>query len=248
VRERPFIAHNIEMTRRATRSTASNAPVPRGNRNRAVDPADNQTTLGNIRSGCAALQDTLRQIQEIRTYYDFPISTSTDTKSRLGRQMMLAVRELNVDKLPQSSRNWINEKLIYTHGYGVTMNPVNGFTPEDCDLILSTCRFRDDPSVRVTRPEIYYGELTDTDVYVKTRRRNSTTAGGCQQSHLLPGKRRHSAGGGCAGRSLHSIGGYRKAAVQRRCGFGERLLMRRKLSERVQELAPFLTFDPDRMS
>ena len=43
---------------------------------------------------------------------------------------MLAARELNVDKLPESSRNWINEKLIYTHGYGVTMNPVNGFTPE----------------------------------------------------------------------------------------------------------------------
>ena len=46
------------------------------------------------------------------------------------RQMMLAARELNIDKLPESSRNWINEKLIYTHGYGVTMNPVNGFTPE----------------------------------------------------------------------------------------------------------------------
>ena len=43
---------------------------------------------------------------------------------------MLAARELNVEKLPESSRNWINEKLIYTHGYGITMNPVNGFTPE----------------------------------------------------------------------------------------------------------------------
>ena len=52
--------------------------------------------------------------------------------------MMLAARELNVDKLPESSRNWINEKLIYTHGYGVTMNPVNGFTPEGLPtLVLS---------------------------------------------------------------------------------------------------------------
>ena len=51
---------------------------------------------------------------------------------------MLAARELNVDKLPESSRNWINEKLIYTHGYGITMNPVNGFTPEGLPtLILS---------------------------------------------------------------------------------------------------------------
>ena len=60
---------------------------------------------------------------------------------------MLATRELNVDKLPESSRNWINEKLIYTHGYGITMNPVNGFTPEGLPtLILS------DMPVQSTRP------------------------------------------------------------------------------------------------
>ena len=50
--------------------------------------------------------------------------------------MMLAARELNVDRLPESSRNWINEKLIYTHGYGVTMNPVNGFTPEGLPTLM----------------------------------------------------------------------------------------------------------------
>jgi uncharacterized membrane protein (UPF0182 family) len=49
---------------------------------------------------------------------------------------MLATRELNVSKLPESSRNWINEKLIYTHGYGVTMNAVNGFTPEGLPALL----------------------------------------------------------------------------------------------------------------
>ena len=50
--------------------------------------------------------------------------------------MMLAARELNVERLPESSRNWINEKLIYTHGYGVTMNPVNGFTPEGLPALI----------------------------------------------------------------------------------------------------------------
>ena len=88
------------------------------------------------------------------------------------RQMMLAARELNVERLPESSRNWINEKLIYTHGYGVTMNPVNGFTPEGhADArARATCRSRArSPSLKVTRPEIYFGELTNTDVYVKTR-------------------------------------------------------------------------------
>jgi uncharacterized membrane protein (UPF0182 family) len=80
------------------------------------------------------------------------------------------VRELNVDKLPESSHNWINDKLIYTHGYGITMNPVNGFTPEGLPtLLLSNMPVQSTvPSVSVSRPEIYFGEMTDTDVYVKT--------------------------------------------------------------------------------
>src|SRR5712671_660960 len=87
------------------------------------------------------------------------------------RQVMLATRELNVEKLPESSRNWINEKLIYTHGYGVTMNYVNGFTPEGLPQLL----LKDMPvqsavgGITVARPEIYFGEMTDTDVYVNTR-------------------------------------------------------------------------------
>src|SRR6202040_2163661 len=89
------------------------------------------------------------------------------------RQVMLAARELNVDKLPESSRNWINEKLIYTHGYGITMNPVNGFTPEGLPtLLLSNMPIQSTvPSIVVKRPEVYFGELTNTDVYVKTQQK-----------------------------------------------------------------------------
>ena len=87
------------------------------------------------------------------------------------REVMLATRELNVEKLPESSRNWINEKLVYTHGYGITMNPVNGFTAEGLPtLMLSNMPVQSTvPGLNVTRPEIYFGELTDTDVYVKTK-------------------------------------------------------------------------------
>ena len=118
------------------------------------------------------MQDTLRQIQEIRTYYDFPdIDIDRYEIDGATREVMLAARELNVDKLPESSRNWINEKLIYTHGYGITMNPVNGFTAEGLPtLILSNMPVQSTVrSLAVTRPEIYFGELTNTDVYVKTR-------------------------------------------------------------------------------
>ena len=174
VREEPFIAHNIELTRRAyglDRFTRSEFPAD--TTLDAADPSHNQATLENIRLwDWRALQDTLRQIQEIRTYYDFP-DVDIDRYELNGKlsEVMLAQRELNVEKLPVSSRNWINEKLIYTHGYGMTMNPVNGFTPEGLpNLLLSNMPVESKVNgLKVTRPEIYFGELTDTDVYVKTR-------------------------------------------------------------------------------
>src|SRR4029450_10910693 len=121
-----------------------------------------------------ALQDTLRQIQAIRTYYDF--SDIDIDRYEIGgkvRQMMLAARELNVNRLPESSRNWINEKLIYTHGYGVTVHAVNALTPEGLPaLLLSNMPVQSTvPSVAVQRPEIYFGELTNGDVYVRTRQK-----------------------------------------------------------------------------
>jgi hypothetical protein len=174
VRERPYISNNIEMTRRAYGlDRMQQREFPAETTVDATDPTHNQATLQNIRLwDWRALQDTLRQIQEIRTYYDFPdIDIDRYEIDGTMRQVMLAARELNVDKLPESSRNWINEKLIYTHGYGITMNPVNGFTPEGLPtLILSNMPIQSTvKSIQVTRPEIYFGELTDTDVYVKTR-------------------------------------------------------------------------------
>ncbi len=123
-------------------------PFPADTGIAAVEADDNKDTLENIRLwDWRALQDTLRQIQEIRTYYDFPdIDIDRYQVDGRVRQMMLAVRELNVDRLPESSRNWINEKLIYTHGYGVTMNTVNGFTPEGLpDLLIGNMPIQSQP-------------------------------------------------------------------------------------------------------
>ena len=133
-RERPYIADNIAMTRQAyglDRFAQREFPAETNPWlppiRRTIRPRSRISVCGTWQ----ALQDTLRQVQEIRTYYDFP-GIDIDRYQINGslRQVMLAVRELNVDKLPESSRNWINDKLIYTHGYGITMNPVNGFTPE----------------------------------------------------------------------------------------------------------------------
>jgi uncharacterized membrane protein (UPF0182 family) len=252
VRERPYIANNILMTRQAYGlDRFSQREFPAETTVEAADVANNQATLQNIRLwDWQALQDTLRQIQEIRTYYDFP-DIDIDRYQIGGnlRQVMLAARELNVEKLPVSSRNWINEKLIYTHGYGLTMNPVNGFTSEGLPtLYLSNMPVQSTvPSLNVTRPEIYFGELTNTDVYVKTRQQEFNYPQG-QTNNLTSYQ---GDGGIVVGGLLRRIvlafdrGDLGKLPFSDDVNAQSRLLMRRNMRDRVMTLAPFLTYDQD---
>jgi uncharacterized membrane protein (UPF0182 family) len=252
VRERPYIANNILMTRQAYGlDRFSQREFPAETTVEAADVANNQATLQNIRLwDWQALQDTLRQIQEIRTYYDFP-DIDIDRYQIAGnlRQVMLAARELNVEKLPESSRNWINEKLIYTHGYGVTMNPVNGFTPEGLPtLYLGNMPVQSTvPGLNVTRPEIYFGELTNTDVYVKTRQQEFNYPQG--QTNNLTSYQGDSgiAVGGLLRRIVLAFdrGDLGKLPFSDDVNAQSRLLMRRNVRERVLTLAPFLTYDQD---
>jgi uncharacterized membrane protein (UPF0182 family) len=252
VRERPYIGHNIDLTRQAYGlDRVAQHEFPAETTVEAADPSNNQATLQNIRLwDWHALQDTLRQIQEIRTYYDFPdIDIDRYEIDGTIRQVMLATRELNVEKLPESSRNWINEKLIYTHGYGITMNPVNGFTPEGLPtLILSNMPVQSTVrGLTVTRPEVYFGELTNTDVYVKTRQKEFNYPQG-QNNNLTSYEGN---GGIVLGGFLRRIGIALDRGDLAKLPFSDdvnndsRLLMRRNVRDRVSALAPFLTYDPD---
>ena len=251
-REKPYIVHNIQMTRlaygldRFSRHEFSPETTVA-----AADAANNQATLQNIRLwDVNALKDTLRQVQEIRTYYDFAdIDIDRYEINGSVREVMLAARELNLSKLPVSSRNWINDKLIYTHGYGITMNTVNGFTPEGMpELLLSNMPVQSSiPGLNVTRPEIYFGELTDTDVYVKTRQKEFNYPEG-QSNNLTTYA---GTGGIVMGGFLRRIfiafdrGDLAKVPFSDDITAQSRLLMRRDVRARVAALAPFLTFDKD---
>ena len=252
VREKPYIVYNTGLTRQAYGlNRVTQREFPAETTVEAAEAENNQATLQNIRLwDWHALQDTLRQIQEIRTYYDFPdIDIDRYDIDGTTREVMLAARELNVDKLPESSRNWINEKLIYTHGYGITMNPVNGFTPEGLPtLILSNMPVQSTVrNLSVTRPEIYFGELTNTDVYVKTRQQEFNYPQG-QTNNLTS----YEGDGGIL------LGGFLRRMIialdqsdLAKLPFSDdvnknsRLLMRRNIRDRVSALAPFLTYDPD---
>jgi hypothetical protein len=257
VREQPYISHNIDATRRAfALDHFAHQEFPAEIAPEAADPANNQGTLQNIRLwDWQALRDTLRQIQEIRTYYDFPDVDidryeypDTTGAGRL-HEVMLAARELNYDKLPESSRDWINEKLIYTHGYGITMNTVNGFTPEGLPtLMLSNMPIQSTvPSIQVKRPEIYFGQLTDTDVYVNTHQKEFNYPQG--ESNSLTS---YEGSGGIRMGTLpqrmliaYDRGDLSKVPFSDDIGPDSRLLMRRSIQQRVQAIAPFLHYEGD---
>jgi uncharacterized protein len=252
VREQPYISNNIQFTRQAFGiDRIAQHEFPAEISVESADAQNNQATLQNIRLwDWRALQDTLRQIQEIRTYYDFPdIDIDRYQINGEERQVMLAARELNVDKLPESSRNWINEKLIYTHGYGVTMNPVNGFTPEGLPtLMLSNMPIQSTvPSIQVTRPEIYFGELTNTDVYVKTRQKEFDYPQGESNSMTSYQGNGGIVLGSFPRRLLIAFdrGDIAKVPFSDDINAESRLLMRRSVFDRVKTLAPFLTFEND---
>ncbi len=251
-KEREYIADNIRMTRQAYGlDQFQQQEFPAGTDVSDLNPAANQATLDNIRLwDVPALQATLRQVQEIRTYYDFP-DIDIDRYNLNGslHEVMLSGRELNQDKLPGSSRNWINDKLIYTHGYGITMNPVNGFTSEGLPtLYLSNMPVQSTiPGLKVTQPEIYFGEITDSDVYVKTHQKEFNYPEG--QSNDL--STYAGTGGIRMGGFLRRVliaydrGDIGKVPFSDDIDANSVLLMRRNIRARVAALAPFLTFDPD---
>jgi len=251
-RETPYIEHNIAWTRRAFGLEQSDLhEFQAENSVESLDLGANRATLENIRLwDWHALQDTLKQIQAIRTYYDFP-DVDVD-RYRLGaqtRQVMLATREIDTTKLPESSRNWINEKLIYTHGYGVTMNTANGFTPEGMpQFVLSNMPIESNaPEIKVTRPQIYYGQLTNTDVYVKTRQKEFDFPQGEANTYTSY----EGSGGIQIGGRLRrmllaaALGDLSKLPFSDDVTSESRVLIHRNIREIVNGLAPFLIYDND---
>jgi uncharacterized protein len=251
-RETPYIEHNISFTRRAFGlEQIELREFEAENSVEALNLAENRPTLENIRLwDWRALQDTLKQIQTIRTYYDFPdVDVDRYPLGGQTRQEMIAARELDVEKLPESSRNWINEKLIYTHGYGVTMNSSNGFTPEGMPrFVLSNMPIESTaPEIKLTRPQIYYGQKTDTDVYVKTKQKEFDFPQGETNTFTTYEGSGGIQIGGRLRRTLlaWALGDLSKLPFSDDVTSESRVLIHRNIKEIVNGVAPFLIYDRD---
>src|SRR5689334_10282134 len=251
-RETPYISHNIEWTRRGFGiEQIELRDFEADNSIAGIDLPNNRENLDNIRLwDWRALQDTLRQIQAIRIYYDFPdVDVDRYVTGGHTRQMMIAPREINDAKLPESSRNWINERLIYTHGYGVTMNSANGFTPEGLpQFVLSNMPVESKAGeIKITRPEIYYGEMTDRYVYVKTQQNEfDFPQGETDATTTYQGT-----GGIPIGNRLRrmllawGIGDLSKLPFSNDVTSDSQVLINRNIRDIVNGVAPFLTYDKD---
>src|ERR1051325_1522297 len=173
VKETPQLARHIAATRRAWGlDSVVTRELTGESRLTEQDIRANRPTIDNVRLWDRdPLLQTFGQLQEIRTYYDF-VSVDDDRYWIDGqyRQVLLSPRELNSASLP--TRTFINERLTFTHGMGLTLGPVNQVTDEGLPVLF----IKDLPpvssvSLRVTRPEIYFGELTDSWVFARTRQR-----------------------------------------------------------------------------
>ena len=248
-RESPQIAHNIKATLNAYGLSKVEERDLSGDKNLTLaDIANNSATIQNIRLwDHEPLLDALKQIQEIRTYYDFA-SVDNDRYVVNGnlQQTMMSVRELNSSSLPE--RNWINEHLSYTHGYGATLGRVNQVTNEGLPIldVKDIPPSSNAPIFSITRPEIYYGELTRGYAIVKTGQEEFDYPSGEENKYTT-----YSGSGGVPVSSLLRkllFAIYFKdfnIVLSPLLKADSRFLYFRDLRTRLSKLAPFLALDQD---
>jgi uncharacterized protein len=248
VRETPYIEHNIAATRQAfaldridDREISGDAELTRG------DIERNRETIDNVRLwDHQPLLQTFGQLQVIRPYYDF-ISVDNDRYIINGRmrQVMLSPRELNPAALP--SRTWINERLVFTHGHGLTLGPVNQVDPEGLPVLF----IRDLPpsstiNIPVTQPSIYFGELSNEWVITRTRAREFHYPKGSDNVYA-DYEGRGGVGLTSFGSKLLFALHFRSYQILLSDDITEesRLIFDRQVRRRVSKIAPFLVLDDD---
>lgn len=249
VKETPFIKNNITATRQAygldkieEREISGDKPLT------SSDITSNNLTIKNVRLwDRAPLLSTFSQIQEIRTYYEFAaVDNDRYTIDSEIRQVMLSLRELASESLP--NRSWINERLTFTHGYGLAAGPVNQVTTEGLPVLFvkDLPPKSDVKELTITRPEIYFGELSNDYVFVKTKSKEFDYPKGEENVYTtyegLGGVEINSP----IRRLFYAIRlGSLKLLLSNDITRDSRILYFRNIKERVTKIAPFLTIDRD---
>lgn len=243
-RERPYLDRHIQATRAAyglsnVDETAFNVAVaPQPSELQAYLSPDTTVRLWDYHP----LLDAYQQLQALRQYYAFEdIDIDRYQLNGAERTTMVSARELDVSRLPSEARTWQNIHLVYTHGYGAVLTPVNGVTSEG----LPKFDLSDIPPVgqpKIDQPRIYYGEQTPNYIIVGT---SQNEFDGADQSSRFDGS-----GGVSVGslwdRILFAVRfGDGNLLVTPQLRSDSRILFHRDITERARLIAPFLQFDAD---
>jgi uncharacterized membrane protein (UPF0182 family) len=262
-KEREYISRNLSFTRTAyALDHVKEEPFAASSALTAADLAADRPTIENIRLwDWPQLGLVYTAKQALATYYRFtlpPNATMTSGDYNIDvdryaihgrmRQVMVGVRELYTPGLPETARTWQNERLQYTHGYGIVMSPVNQIDPQGLpEYYISEIPIRSQlPNLQITRPQIYYGELTTDYVFVNTRQDEfDYHSGSGDVTTRYSGK-----GGVQLGSDLVRLAwsirlGDTNMLLSSDLTPQSRILFRRAIRERVQALAPFLNWDND---
>ena len=263
-KEQPYIMRNIALTRQAFNLDVIDSQTfnPTGKLTKA-DIEANELTIKNIRLwDQEPLLKTNRQLQQIRPYYKFPDADIDrylikNNGNQEKQQVLIAARELNYPDVPLQAQTWVNQNMIYTHGYGFTMSPVNtvaaGGLPEyfvkdisENGSVLNTSSANIRASIPIGQPRIYYGEISNTHVMTGTKVKELDYPSGSDNVY----------------NSYDGLGGIHINSLWKRWLFSiylkdwkmiftrdflpeTKVLLRRNINQRIQTIAPFLKFDSD---
>lgn len=249
-KETPYIQHNIEFTRQAYNlDTIETSDYQLSNKLNPNLIQDNQATIDNIRLwDNRPLLSTYRQLQEIRFYYKFnDVDVDRYTLNGDYRQVMLSPREFDYTQVPSSAQTWVNQRLKYTHGYGLVMNPVNEVTVDGLPvLFVKNIPPVSQTDIAIEEPAIYYGELTQDYIYTGM----STPEFDYPQGDENAFTQYDGLGGVKINSWLRKLAyAYDKASLKILISSyftpNSRIHYYREISQRVSHVAPFLKLDKD---
>jgi uncharacterized membrane protein (UPF0182 family) len=249
--ERPYIQAHIEATRAAYGLTAHVREIEMHTNPAAViDLKKNAPLLDNIRLwDWRPFHDTVTQMQALRPYYSFH-DTDVDRYTIDGqyREVLLSPRELDITQLPGTQSSWINPHFIYTHGYGLVLAEVSKLTPEGqpVNLIQDMPPVVKTPTLKIERPELYYGELQHEPVFVDTAQQEFNYPSGSDNAQV-----RYQGRGGFpissflmrAAAALHF--GDSNIVLTGYLTDHSRMMIHRRVRERLQTMTPYLEWDGD---
>ncbi|NLC76452.1 MAG: UPF0182 family protein [Clostridia bacterium] len=247
-KEKIFLEHHITMTQKAyglTEVEIRQFPAE----NKISDLTAYQPTIDNIRLwDWRPLQQSYNQLQALSYYYHFN-GIDVDRYQIDGqlRQVMLGAREIDFDRFEPHVQTWTNSRLRYTHGYGLVMSPVDEATANGLPHFF----IKDIPpagthGLTVERPEIYFGELTDSYVITNTKLKEFDYPKGEDNAETV----------------YQGTGGIKLDSYFKKLLFAARfrdyrllvsgelhndseILIHRQIVDRVQRIAPFLRLDDD---